>query len=99
MSLSVTEKEHNTVVIQITGDFIFSLQKEFRNAYENLNSKKTIIIDLRETTYMDSSALGMILILNDKVSRSGSTIKVINCKEAIKRIFLMTNLDKIIEIN
>lgn len=98
MGISIKETEDNTVIIVVSGKFTFELQREFRTACEQHSAKKHFILDLRETDYLDSSALGMILILNDAVKKTASTLKIINCQMAIKKIFELTNLQQIINI-
>lgn len=99
MPLSIKEDENQTLVIQVSGRFTFDLQREFRDAYEKHNNKRHFIIDLRETDYLDSSALGMILILNDTTMKNNAKLKIINCRPTIKKIFELANLDKLIQIS
>ncbi|MEC9085422.1 MAG: STAS domain-containing protein, partial [Pseudomonadota bacterium] len=53
-----------TLTICVEGRFDFSTHQSFRDAYEH--SEPTVshyVIDLSDTTYLDSSALGMLLLL------------------------------------
>lgn len=61
---SISDDGEN-VVIQIADKFDFSLHQEFKEAYSDCSKAKKFILDLSETSYMDSSALGMILLLKD----------------------------------
>jgi len=63
------------LIIAIQGKFDFSLVQEFRQAYSHIgDSQPTVIIDLRETEYLDSSALGMLLNMRKSL---GSSVKEI----------------------
>ena len=54
----------NEYVISISGDFDFNLVEPFVEAYEQFQSSgHTIVIDFRETEFMDSSGLGMLIKL------------------------------------
>jgi anti-anti-sigma factor len=48
----------------VSGKFTFVGHVEFRSAIDGLDVDK-LIIDLAQTQYMDSSALGMLLIAKD----------------------------------
>jgi len=55
--------QNNQVTIKIDDHFDFSLHQKFRDAYSNeKNNNCLFIIDLTNATYMDSSALGMLLL-------------------------------------
>ena len=54
------------LTIKITGRFDFGKHQEFRDAYERVDgTPKRYQVDLQGTTYLDSSALGMLLLLRD----------------------------------
>ena len=52
------------LTITVKGRFDFSAHQDFRNAYESApHPMNAYIVDLRDATYLDSSALGMLLLL------------------------------------
>lgn len=51
--------------VEIRGRFDFSCRAEFRAAYEGAPSGTCFIVDLSATDYVDSAALGMLLMLRD----------------------------------
>jgi len=54
----------NEYIISIAGDFDFNLVEPFVAAYEKIELRnQTIVIDFRETEFMDSSGLGMLIKL------------------------------------
>lgn len=59
------------------------------------NSAKEIIIDLSNTEYVDSSALGMILILRDKTP----DISLVGCKADVRKILDIANFGKLFKIS
>jgi len=63
---SQASKDGEELTIRVTGRFDFSSLQIFRNAYENVeNLPKKYTVDLKESDYLDSSALGMLLALRD----------------------------------
>ena len=90
----------NDLTIKIEGKFDFSAHQEFRAAYESLSSKPSqFIIDMSETTYLDSSALGMLLLLRDFAGGDTANIKVSHCNTEIKKILSISNFEQLFEIN
>jgi anti-anti-sigma factor len=57
-----------------------------------------VIIDLRETEYMDSSALGMLLNMKKSIENQVSTIEISNCQPQLKKILQISRFDKKFDI-
>lgn len=95
-SLSPTGEE---LTIKVEGRFDFVFHQDFRNAYENLQKvPDRYIIDLKATSYVDSSALGMLLLLRDFAGGDDATISVINCNDDVKKILLISKFDQLFQI-
>jgi len=47
---------------------------------------------------VDSSALGMLLVLRDKVGNQQSAIKIINARPDVKKILTIANFDKLFTV-
>ena len=91
-----------TLTISISGRFDFTLHKEFREAYTDANKSgdvKSYIIDLSSTDYMDSSALGMLLLLREYAGGDKGNIQIKNCNAEIKEILEISNFDRLFSIN
>ncbi|MFC0117036.1 STAS domain-containing protein [Pseudoalteromonas xiamenensis] len=101
MSLSTSaSSDGKTLTIQIRGKFDFNLVQSFRQAYAELRSgTEKVVIDLRETDYMDSSALGMLLNMKKTLGESVSSIHITNCRPQLKKILQISRFDKKFEID
>ena len=89
----------SNLTITVTGRFDFSVHQEFRMAYEGLSpSPSQYIVDLGETSYLDSSALGMLLALRDYAGGENANIKIISGSDNIKNIFLKSKLCEMFDI-
>lgn len=87
------------LTISIKGRFDFGRHQEFRESYERLSSKpSTIVVDLKEATYLDSSALGMLLLLRDYAGGDESDVRVINSSSDVRKILAISNFDKLFDI-
>ena len=95
-----TSPDGQTFTIQIKGKFDFNLVQSFRNAYTEVNRDlSTVVVDLRETEYMDSSALGMLLNMQKSLNSKVGAIKIANCRPQIKKILQISRFDKKFDID
>lgn len=86
----------NTLTIKVSGRFDFGVHQGFRKAIEQITEKmKFIVVDLYATDYMDSSALGMLLVLRDKINTAQQTIRICNIKPDVRKILEIANFDKL----
>jgi len=82
----------------IDGRFDFNIHADFRNAYRDLPANTRYVIDLGKATYMDSSAMGMLLLLREHAGEKDANIQLLNCNADIRKILSISNLDKIFTI-
>lgn len=95
MSIETKLTEDNKYFYMIiVGVFDFTVMNEFRNAYGEYTDNSTeVVVDMRGTTTIDSSALGMLLIMQEKLDKRDREIRIINCNPDILRIFEITKFD------
>ena len=98
MVLTVTET-NDGVKIQTEEKFTFECHREMRAAYEGRSEGTKYIIDFGQTDYIDSSALGMLLLFRQASGGDSHKIEFINCKSAVKKIFSMANFDLMFSIS
>jgi anti-anti-sigma factor len=89
------------ITIHISGQFNFSVYKEFREAYQRSAqpANTTYVIDMAGTDYMDSSALGMLLLLRERAGGERSEIAITHCNPEIRKIFKISNFDRLFKID
>jgi anti-anti-sigma factor len=49
--------------------------------------------------YIDSSALGMLLVLRDKAKESGKSVRLVNCHGMIKQVLDIAHFERFFEIS
>ena len=78
--MSQTATSHaSTTSIVMNGRFDFSKHRAFRDACEDALASanvKVVHVDLREVSYLDSAALGMLLLLRDKAKTAQKTVSI-----------------------
>ena len=96
---SSASADGSSLTIQVQGRFDFSSLQLFRNAYEKVEPKpKQFVIDLKDSDYLDSSALGMLLALRDYAGGDNADISVVNCNADVKKILVITKLDELFKV-
>jgi len=78
--------ENKTLLISINGPFNFSEHNAFRDAYKDIDPKSVsqVSVDLQNTDYIDSSALGMLLLLDEHFA--DSRINLSKCSEYTRQV-------------
>lgn len=70
---------HAAAEIKLDGRFDYSRHRDFKQrcgeALDN-GQVSTIIVDLHQVAYMDSTALGMLLLLRDKASSACKRVEL-----------------------
>jgi len=97
MGISIKIADDNkTATIKINGRFDFSLHNEFRKSYKDVELKAgQYSVDLSATEYLDSSALGMLLLLKEHAESQSGSVRLIGFNSEIKEILTIASFDKI----
>lgn len=94
-------KERNgTLIVHMSGELDHHSAEESRIRIDNKIDElgvHSILFDFSGVNFMDSSGIGVVIGRYKKVSDFGGRTGIINMKPAIKRIFEMGGLFKIIK--
>lgn len=87
------------VIISIADRFDFSLHQVFKDTYASATSAgMAFILDLSKTTYMDSSALGMILLLKEHAEKLSGSIVIRKPSPSVAKILDIAQFHKLMTI-
>lgn len=89
----------NEITINVSGKFDFNVHQDFRNAYRNEKPEASYIIKMDGTDYIDSSALGMLLLLREHAGNDKANITISGCKDEIRKILSIANFERLFNIN
>ncbi|MER7754732.1 ATP-binding protein [Kitasatospora sp. NPDC097643] len=85
----------------LIGQFDFNLHREFRQASQELLDNpevKLIEIDFDQVPFLDSSALGMLLLLKERAAGQKKSLELCNCREAVQQVFEIAAFNKMFTI-
>lgn len=95
------DHEGKNARIRLSGRFDINTHAVFRNAYVEILQQKdieTLLIDFADVSYIDSSALGMLLLLRERMTTAGKSIELVNCKPIVRDVFTVANFFKLFTI-
>lgn len=87
-------------ILRLPSRFDYSFHRQFGELYTPLiegGTCKEIILDFNQVEYLDSSALGMMVLLQKKSSGSNIKVKIKGARGATDDILKMANMQKIFE--
>ena len=91
----------SVATIQMNGRFDFGAHRPFKDAYDPLLQQDAITsleINLSDVAYMDSSALGMLLLLHERAEASGKEVVLCQPNSTVSQILDIANFGKLFTI-
>ena len=97
MGINMTVSADGTrVTIAVSGKFDFQLYDDFRASYAaTAGNGVAYIVDLSETEYLDSSALGMLLLLREHAGGETSSIEITRASAEVRKILDVANFSRL----
>jgi len=95
------QKNGNAGSLILNGRFDFNSHRAFKESYSGFLSDaevKTVEIDLDNVSYIDSSALGMLLMLRERCDGMGKKVVLRNPNEIVVQILDIANFNKLFPI-
>lgn len=84
--------------ISLAGRFDFHAHREFRQFSDSVLAEpavKELDIDFARVDYLDSSALGMLLLLRDKAEGNGKRVVLSGLQGMVKQVLDIANFGKL----
>ena len=89
-----SKKEGNSIIINTPVNLDFSCHNDFKDTYIDSDVSDTIyVIDMSSTSYIDSSGLGILLILRNYAGDDASKVIIRGADEKVKDILLTSKFD------
>lgn len=85
-----TKHDNHVAIISLSGRFTFEAHRTFKAAYMaslEHSGIACLIVDLQEIEYLDSSALGMLLMLREHAGEARKTLELANPSPITARTF------------
>lgn len=94
------EEKNNHLLVKLIGDLdVYSKEDFAKFCDESLKNTDTdFIIDLEKLDYIDSTGLGMFINIYKDQKEKEKSVKIINAKENIKKLFKITDISDLFEM-
>ena len=100
--MQITMKaEGKRAVVRLSGRFDFSAHREFRETIDAALQNKEfdeVVVDLAGVDYIDSSALGMLLMLREKANGAKKRLVLANPRGVVKQALDIAHFEKLFSI-
>ncbi len=97
-----SELHDGTARITISGRFDSGLYQDFKSTYLPLldnRAVRTIEVDVSQVAYLDSGALGMLVLLNETAKNANKSVSLISLPGPVANVLKIANADKLFSIN
>ncbi len=86
--------------IQLKGRFVFQMHREFSAALSDAlqPGAAELVIDLADVCYIDSAALGMLLIARSRALECGRRVAIEGAAGDVLQVLQIANFEKLFEI-
>lgn len=94
-----SELKDNVVTIYLDSSFDVSQYEAFKQVCaDNDSDDLSFVVDFKKTLYVDSSALGMLLLLREQTKGDQERVKLINIGDTVAKIFRVAQFNKLFDM-
>jgi anti-anti-sigma factor len=92
------ENEDGAVVVTAKGEVDAFVADDLTAAFEQAVEDRRIVADFTAVSFLDSTALGLLVRVVREVDDSGGDIRVVLPEGTARRIFELTTLDRVLPV-
>jgi anti-anti-sigma factor len=99
--MPITQRmSHAATVIHIDDVFTHRNRKDFSSAVKAFkeSASKHLIVDLRDATYVDSAAVGLLALTSQQLTGEERMLSLVGPQGTVQTILAMANLDRMIPV-
>lgn len=100
MAINVQINDHMALIV-MSGRFEFQMHHDFKDAYMPLINNaavREIELELSKVDYLDSAALGMLMLLNERAKEANKPVALLNVSGVVSQVMEVANFSKIFNI-
>ena len=85
------------MVLRLDGRFDFGARKTFKEAVDSVSDEgQPVVLDLEKVTFVDSSALGLLVICHQNLKNKKIPFYLVNPQTYVKQVLDLANIGKMI---
>ena len=99
MEIAVMQADNNTT-IALKGRFDFQAHQEFRRTVDGLlrSGKAMLTVDLSQVNFIDSSALGLLLLARENCEKAGGGVILNQPKDYVDKVLKLCHFDQLFQV-
>ncbi|MBV8434408.1 MAG: STAS domain-containing protein [Candidatus Eremiobacteraeota bacterium] len=82
----------DTALVALSGEWDLYAKERLHDAMCMLGTQKDVVVDVRDATFFDSSALGELVACYNRVIRSGHRFELLSTNSNMERLLELTGL-------
>lgn len=94
-----TSSLEGTNVITLRGEWDVATRERLRDALVALGTNDDVIVDLREASFFDSTALAELIALYERLSTAGHRLEALVGESNMRRLLELTSLDGLLGVS
>ena len=100
MKLSFKQLDDRAVQITISDEFTFSDNSKFREMLKHLDSKDIahIRVEFADCDFVDSAALGMLLLLKERADQIPAELELANAKDQVLKVLELSRFQDLFQM-
>jgi anti-sigma B factor antagonist len=92
------ERHPNVAIVVAAGELDAYVVPDLASAFAEVHGAPSVIADLEDVSFMDSSALGHVVRAARRLDDAGAELRIVLPRGAARRIFEITELDRALPI-
>jgi anti-sigma B factor antagonist len=93
-----TERNHRVAIVLAVGEVDAFAAPDLEAALADVRGEQRVLADLARVSFMDSTALGLIVRAARELGEAGATLRVVLPAGSARRIFEITALDRVLPV-
>ncbi|HEX2805487.1 MAG TPA: STAS domain-containing protein [Kineosporiaceae bacterium] len=87
-------------IVRVTGEVDVNTGPKLRDHLLALvaGGEHDIVVDLSEVSFLDSSGLGVLVMVHKRIRTAGGALRLAGCQPEVVSIFHVTALDRVMEM-
>ena len=95
-SCRLDDLEEGGVLVSVTGELDAHTCPQFQRVAEEAAASPRVVVDLSDVTFMDSTALSVLLVLQRRRTRP---LEVIVTRPTLRKLLVITGLDSVFTLH
>jgi anti-anti-sigma factor len=86
-------------VVTLRGEWDVAARERLRGALQDVGAEGDVIVDLRDATFFDSTALAELIALYKRLNAAGRRLEALVGESNMRRLLELTSLDSLLGVS